>query len=41
MNAVANVHDGKIEVWAGLATPMAAFLDIIPRDGFDRAPDDR
>jgi isoquinoline 1-oxidoreductase beta subunit len=40
MNAVANVHDGKIEVWAGLATPMAAFLDIILEMGLIEHPDD-
>ena len=40
MNAVANVHDGKIEVWAGLATPMAPFADIILEMGLIEHPDD-
>jgi len=40
MNAVANVHDGKIEVWAGLATPVAPFADIILEMGLIEHPDD-
>lgn len=40
MNAVANVHDGKIEVWAGLATPLAPFGDIILEMGLIEHPDD-
>ena len=40
MNAVANVHDGKIEVWAGLATPLAAFADLILEMGLIEHPDD-
>jgi len=40
MNAVANVHDGKIEVWAGLAAPVGAFADIILEMGLIEHPDD-
>jgi isoquinoline 1-oxidoreductase beta subunit len=40
LNAVANVHDGKIEVWTGLATPIAAFADIIIEMGLIEHPDD-
>jgi isoquinoline 1-oxidoreductase subunit beta len=40
MNAVASVHDGKIEVWAGLATPLAPFADIILEMGLIEHPDD-
>ena len=28
-NAVASVHDGKIDVWAGLPTPIFPFADLI------------
>jgi len=40
MNAVANVHDGKIEVWAGLATPPAPFADLILEMSLIEHPDD-
>ena len=39
MNAVASVHDGKIDVWAGLPTPIPPFADIILEMGLAEHPD--
>jgi len=40
LNAVANVHDGKIDVWAGLAAPILAFADVVLEMGLIERPDD-
>jgi Cytochrome bd terminal oxidase subunit I/[2Fe-2S] binding domain/Molybdopterin-binding domain of aldehyde dehydrogenase len=40
MNAVAHAHDGKIDIWTGLATPLGPFLDITLEMGRIEHPDD-
>jgi len=38
-NAVASVHDGKIDVWAGLPTPILPFADIVVEMGLMEHPE--
>jgi isoquinoline 1-oxidoreductase beta subunit len=40
MNAVANVHDGKVEIWAGLAAPIGEYLDFMSEFSFFEHPQD-
>ncbi|HEY7066655.1 MAG TPA: molybdopterin cofactor-binding domain-containing protein [Chloroflexota bacterium] len=39
LNAVAHVHDGKIEVWAGLNAPLLAFGDLVIELGLTDNPE--